>query len=123
MLFCIICSMFVYGYSVISLLSVVLICLSYCVYTTVFNLFLGLLMPNVNWTNEITPIKQSGCVAFSLLNNALYAIIMFVIFIVLRTMKVSSVAFAIVFTVLSLALSFAVYAWIRKRGCKVFSSL
>lgn len=123
MLFCIICSMFVYGYSVISLLSVVLICLSYCVYTTVFNLFLGLLMPNVNWTNEITPIKQSGCVAFSLLNNALYAIIMFVIFIVLRPVKVSSVAFTIVFTVLSLALSFAVYSWIRKRGCKVFSSL
>ncbi len=123
MLFCIACSLFAYGYAAAELLLVVLICLSYCVYTAVFGLFMGLLMPNVNWTNETTPIKQSGCVAFSLLNNVLYTVIMFVVFMVLRAAGVGFVVFAAVFTALSLALSFAIYSWIGKKGCEVFSSL
>lgn len=36
-------------------------------------LFLGLKMPNLHWTSEITPIKQGGAVALALLGGVVYA--------------------------------------------------
>ena len=38
-----------------------------------FGLFAGLKLPNLTWTNEITPIKQGGSVMLALFGGFVYA--------------------------------------------------
>ena len=52
----------------------------FLVFSALLNLFLGLKMPNLHWTSEITPIKQSGAVAISLLGGWAYAAAMAVLY-------------------------------------------
>lgn len=74
MLFCVIC-MAVTGICPWEqlLLSFVL-GLGFLLLMALSGLFLGLKMPNLNWTSELAPIKQSACVAVNLFGGFLYTL-------------------------------------------------
>ena len=91
-------------------------------FTALLNLFLGLKMPNLHWTSEITPIKQSGAVAIALLGGWAYAAAMAALyFLVGRHMGFA--AYMAAFLALTLAAAVLLYIWVRKRGCAIFASL
>ena len=75
MLFCVIC-MAVTGICPWEqlLLSFVL-GLGFLLLMALSGLFLGLKMPNLNWTSELAPIKQSACVAVNLFGGFLYTLL------------------------------------------------
>ena len=94
----------------------------FLVFSALLNLFLGLKMPNLHWTSEITPIKQSGAVAISLLGGWAYAAAMSVLyFLVGRHMGFA--AYMAGFLALTLAAAVLLYIWVRKKGCAIFASL
>ena len=94
----------------------------FLVFSTLLNLFLGLKMPNLHWTSEITPIKQSGAVAIVLLGGWAYAAAMAVLyFLVGRHMGFA--AYMVAFLALTLAAAVLLYIWVRKKGCAIFASL
>ena len=80
-------------------------------------------MPNVNWTNEITPIKQSACVTIALFAGFAYVALLAVGFVALGGWKLGSVPYACGFAVLTLAMAALLYRWLRRRGCAVFAAL
>ena len=88
-----------------------------------FGLFLGLKMPNLSWTNEITPIKQSACVTLALLGGFAYIVLLAVGCLALGGWTLGFAAYAGICTAATLVLSALLYCWLRRRGCAVFAAL
>ena len=87
-----------------------------------FGLFAGLKLPNLTWTNEITPIKQGGSVMLALFGGFVYAgLLPLAYFLGADALGLS--ACLGIYLGLTLALSAVLYVWLRRRGAAVFAAL
>ncbi len=102
------------------MLVTVLLCV---VFMAFIDLETGLLMPNLTWTNEITPIKQNGAVMLSLLVHFFSALIPPAAFFFLRSTGMSAVVFLIVWSVIIIVLNALLYLWLSKKGTYRFMNL
>ena len=66
-LFCCVCLQIVCPASPVERVLLMLVPLLYVLLSALFGLFLGVKMPNLTWTNELVPIKQSASVMIALL--------------------------------------------------------
>jgi len=100
----------------------VVVALLYTLLSALAALAFGLKMPNLTWTNEITPIKQSGCVMLSLFANWFYAIALGGLYFLcgryLSAAAYLALAAAITATVCALLLR-----WVKQRGTRIFAAL
>ena len=122
-LFCTVCLAFIYPYTPLELLLTVLVPMLYALLSALFGLFLGLKMPNLNWTNEITPIKQSACVTIALFSGFGYTALMCAGFMLLNGWRLGFVGYMSIFGAVTLALCALLYLWIKKRGSSLFAQL
>ena len=102
-------------------LLVVLLCICFL---SLSSLFLGLKLPSLNWTSEITPVKQSAAVIFALLIGFLFAALIGVGGVLL--MIFCHLGFAATTGIIAAAeilLSLPLYLWIKKGGSKAFAEL
>ncbi len=121
-LICIFCTLFVYSYTPVQLILTWLVSLLYIVFTASFGLFVGLKLPVLNYTNEVTPIKQSLGVAIALFGSFIYAALLFVGFIAIGN-RIGFVWYMSAFALLTLALSVLLYIWLKRKGVKIFENL
>ena len=84
-------------------------------------LFLGLKMPNLHWTSEITPIKQGGAVALALLSGVVYAALLAAGFFLIGW-RMGYMAFMAAFAVVTLAACVLLLRWLKTQGCTVFAN-
>lgn len=85
-------------------------------------LCINLKMPNLNWTSEIVPIKQSMSVMIALFGG--WAIIVaFALLYFLLDSVFSPLWYLSLVTVILLAASLVLLRWLFTRGAKIFSSL
>ena len=98
----------------VTLLAVVLLAL--------FGLFLGLRMPNLTWTSEITPIKQSACVAITLFSGWGYALLLLFGYL-LAGWRLGAVGYLACFALATLLACAVLYLWLKKKGGAVFAAL
>ena len=122
-LFCTVCIAFIYPYTPLELLSAVLVPMSYVLLSALFGLFLGLKMPNLNWTSEITPIKQSACVMIALFSGFGYTALLCAGFMLMNGWKLGFVGFMSGFGAVTLGCCAVLYFWLKKKGCSLFASL
>ena len=122
-LFCTVCIAFIYPYTPIELLLTVLVPMSYVLLSALFGLFLGLKMPNLNWTNEITPIKQSAPVTIALFSGFAYTVLLCAGFMLLNGWKLGFVGYMSGFGAVTFVLCAVLYFWLKKRGCNLFAAL
>ena len=122
-LFCMVCIAFIYPYTLLELLSAVLVPISYVLLSALFGLFLGLKMPNLNWTSEITPIKQSACVTIALFSGFGYTALLCAGFMLMNGWKLGFVGYMSGFGTVTLALCAVLYFWLKKRGSNLFEAL
>ena len=122
-LFCTVCLAFIYPYTPLELFSAVLVPISYVLLSALFGLFLGLKMPNLNWTSEITPIKQSACVMIALFGGFGYTALLCAGFMLLNGWKLGFVGYMGIFGAVTLALCTVFYFWLKKKGCSLFAAL
>ena len=87
-----------------------------------FSLFAGLKLPNLTWTNEITPIKQGGSVMLALFGGFVYAGLLPLAYFLGASALGLSACLGI-YLGLTLALSAVLYVWLRRRGAAVFAAL
>ena len=104
-LFCTVCTAFIYPYTPLELLSAVLVPMSFVLISALFGLFLGLKMPTLSWTSEITPIKQSAPVAIALFGGFAYTALLCAGFMLLNGWKLGFVGYMSGFGAVTLALS------------------
>ena len=121
-LFCTICTAFVFSYSPVQLILVLLLPLLYVALSTVFGLFLGLKMPNLTWTNEIVPIKQSAGVMIALFGGWGYAIVLGGGYL-LGGWRLGVSLYLVVIVTVTAVLSAVFYVWLRKKGVEILATL
>jgi len=94
----------------------------YIAFMSLFGLAVGLKMPNLSWTNEIAPIKQSAPVVITLFAGMLFAAVPFVLYLVTGMIIPYSLCLIIhsaVFAVLTAVTA----VWVRKKGTEIFTRL
>ena len=122
-LFCLVCTAVIYPYSTVDLLLTTVVLLSYVLFSALFGLFLGLKMPNLSWTNEMTPIKQSACAAIALFSGFAYTALLCIGFMLLNGWKLGFGGYMSLFGVVTLALCAMLWLWLKKKGCNLFAAL
>lgn len=85
-------------------------------------LALNLKMPNLNWTSEIIPIKQSVPVAVTLFGGWLMVIALAGIYVLLRNVVSISTYFVLVCAAFFMAAGW-LHHWLMTRGAKIFEVL
>lgn len=85
-------------------------------------LFVNLKKPNLEWTSEMIPIKQSMGVMIVLLGGMLYGVVF-----VIAGFYVSELGYPVLYTAgfsaLTAAADLALVMWMRKKGARIFSTL
>ena len=122
-LFCMVCAALIYPYAPIELIMAVLVPLSYVLLSALFGLFLGLKMPSLSWTSEITPIKQSACVTIALFSGFGYTALLCAGFMLLDGWKLGYTGYTALFGGITLALCAVLYFWLKKRGCDLLAAM
>lgn len=101
---------------------IVLLPLLFTLLSACFGLFINLLRPNLTWTSEITPIKQSMGVMLSLLCGWAYALVLGLSGFLLGT--VAPTWTVLLFqNALTGILCFVLLHWLKRRGTSIFASL
>lgn len=103
------------------LLTGVLVLLVMCLFTA-FDLLIGLKNPNLHWTSEIVPIKQSMSVMVALLGGWAYAIVLGVGYLLLSSL-LGAPLFLGMASLLTGGLTLWAYRWLRTRGVQLFARL
>lgn len=123
MVFCLICVAVVYPFSAVEFLMTALLPLLYTLFCALTGLALGLKMPVLSWISEVTPIKQSGCVALALLVSFVWPLLMCAGYMLLPGWKLGFVGYMALFAGLTLTVSAALYLWLKRRGARRFAVL
>lgn len=121
-LICFVCTAIVYPYTAIQVILVLLVLVLYVLFSAMFGLYLGLKSPNLRYTSEVTPIKQSLNVAIALFSGMIYAGLLFVGYMFLGE-KMGFNLYMVCFAIITILLTAMLYLWLKNKGTKVFSSL
>lgn len=108
------------------LLSALLIPLTVFAFITLtasFGLFINLKMPNLNWTNEIVPIKQSLGVLIALFSGWIIIMVLAGVYALLGRIFLSPFMYLVTVFILFGVLSAVLIRWIYTKGAKIFSAL
>lgn len=122
-LLCFVCLPFIYPYSPLKMLLSVFVLFSYVLFSTLFDLFLGLMTTNLTWTNETAPIKQNAGVVFAMLSGFAYTILLCAGFMLLDGWKLGFTGYMALFGGVTLVLCALLWLWLRNKGCSRFASL
>ncbi len=96
--------------------------LIFIAFSAIFGLFLNLKFPNLEWTNEVVPIKQSMSVTLSLFGGWAVIIAFGAIYLGLDNFINPSV-YLIMADVILLTASCVLFGWIKHKGTKIFERL
>lgn len=88
-----------------------------------FGLFLGLKLPDLSWTNEITAIKRSACVGLCLLGGGVYSVIGFASVLFLGMAGIATELCMGVLAFITLVAAVFLRRYLKKKGCGLFEEL
>lgn len=121
-LFCSICACIISGMNALEWIMTILTVFVAILFFSEFGLILGLKMPNLNWTNEISPIKQGLPPMISVFGGMIFAVL-----IASGNLALNGVipdwAYLALFAVIFFILSALMYLWIKKKGSRIFREL
>lgn len=123
MLLCSIVAVAVFRPAVVFAILLVIIPLEYVLLFACFGLFLDLKKPNLNWTNEIVPIKQSLNILMVIFGGWLYTLVVAGGYFLLRSCNVSATVYLAVTAVVTGAICALLLIWIKNKGSKIYSNL
>lgn len=97
-------------------------CWIYVWFTADFGLYMNLKRPNLTWTNETAPIKQSGSIMIVLFGGWIISIIPSGVAVLLRNVLGAQMMIAIFLA--AMAIAYAVLnRWIKTKGVAIFEEL
>ncbi|MBO4361136.1 MAG: hypothetical protein J5822_09700 [Eubacteriaceae bacterium] len=105
-------------------LRVLVVCMSMActVFSALFGIFLGLKMPSLSWTNEITPIKKSVSVLISIFTSWFISIALAGGYLLAGGMM-GAASYLAAWTALMAVSSLIFLRWLGRKGSRIFSEL
>ncbi len=122
MLFAIIAAEIVCPLAVEERIFIAIIPIVFALFNSYFNVFLNVLMPNLSWTSEIYPIKQSMSVFIAIFIGSVYLLIAGLMFFFLMPF-IGLTLFYLILTVITLVPAILLILWNNTKGSKRFSEL
>ncbi|MBO4356420.1 MAG: hypothetical protein J5850_06170, partial [Clostridia bacterium] len=122
LLFAITVAQIVCPFSITERIFVVIIPVLFAAFNSLFDLFMNVLMPNLTWTSEIYPIKQSMSVFISVFTGMVYTGLCTVLFVFLVPF-VGITVYYLIITALTLVASLLILRWLDTKGSRKFSIL
>lgn len=122
MLFCALCAVITLPGGAAEMALAVVVALLYTLLSALAALALGLRLPNLTWTNEITPIKQGGSVMLALFVNWFYAIALGGLYF-LCGRYLSAAAYLALAAAVTAAVCALLLHWVKQRGTRIFAAL
>ena len=122
LLFCALCAVIVLPGGAAEMALAVVVALLYTLLSALAALALGLRLPNLTWTNEITPIKQGGSVMLALFVNWFYAIALGGLYF-LCGRYLSAAAYLALAAAVTAAVCALLLHWVKQRGTRIFAAL
>lgn len=122
MLFAVICVTAIMRNPPAEKLMICLVPLLYTVFYTAFGSYLGIKMPIINWTNETTPIKQSGYIAIAIFSSWAVTIVFAGLYI-WKGYQLGIVRYLALWAVLLAAVSLILFRWLDTKGSRRFAEL
>ena len=122
MLFCALCAVITLPGGAAEMALAVVVALLYTLLSALAALALGLRLPNLTWTNETTPIKQSGCVMLALFANWFYAIALGGLYF-LCGRYLSAAAYLALAAAITAVVCALLLRWVKQRGTRIFAAL
>ncbi len=119
-LLCVVCGAAALRLSAVEAVFAVLVTAAFCVLMAVLGLTLGVKMPNLHWTREIVPIKQSMPVAITLLGGWLYVALVAVVYFGLHW---NVHLYLGLVTAVTGVLAAVLLAWLKTHGAARFAEL
>lgn len=95
---------------------------AFVLFMALSGLFFNLKMPNLTWTNEIVPIKQSMSVMLALFGGWVVVLAFGVLYYAVRNL-LTPTGFLAASAVLLIVLSAVLYRYIKTKGAKIFETL
>ncbi|GAA4291315.1 ABC transporter permease [Anaerocolumna aminovalerica] len=106
--------------SLLDLFMIILLPTAFAFFVSIFGLLINLKMPNLNWTSEVSVIKQSGATTVAVLFNMFISFLPFILMFALNIRPaVINGAMALVLIILSSIM----YGYINTKGDKIFAQL
>lgn len=116
------CVLFVLKLSVIDMVFLSIVTILFIFLMAMIGLALGLKMPNLSWTNEIVPIKQSMGVLITLFGGWAVVVALTGIYYLIMDFVTPLVYFVLV-TGLFVVLCAVLFYWLRTKGTRIFERL
>lgn len=89
-------------------------------FSALFGLIVNLNMPNLKWTNEMVPIKQSLSVFISMMVPMIVNGIAFLLYL---NVIMNEYVYIIIYSILLFVACIYMYQWIRSNGTQIFMNL
>ena len=121
--FCAVCAAIAIKADALGTVFIIAFTVVFTVMNAALGLIIGLLKPNLNWTREIVPIKQSACMVIYLIASfAAVAVPAIVYFLVLNGAIAGTLYLLIMLAIYTVISVFAI-VWLVRSGAKRFAAL
>lgn len=121
-LLCSICAVTAFPFTAAEVVMILLVPQVVALLSACFGLFIGLKKPNLTWTSEIVPIKQSFGVMLALFGGWGYALLFGGGYLLIGW-QLGAVWYLGGFAVLSLVAAVLLLSWLKRRGTKLLTAL
>ena len=113
---------FVFGFDSLEWLVMFAVVILFIMFMAEFGLIMNLLKPNLEWTNEVVPIKQSMSVFIAMFGGWILVVAFAIAYILLDEIMTPMVFLLFVAAVLFVTVAVAEW-WLRTKGRKIFAEL
>lgn len=113
-LFCDICMCMVLRAGVVELFFGMVVSMLFVLFMALFGLMLGLKMPNLTWTNELAPIKQSISVMIEMFGGWIFSLVIGGVYITVGW-HMGAALYLVILTIVFLAVSTLLLMWLKKK--------
>jgi len=113
---------YAFGFDALEWFVMFVVVMLFIMFMAEFGLIMNLLKPNLTWTNEVIPIKQSMAVFVATFGGMILVGVFAIAYVLLNTILSPAVFLMLVAAVLFAAVAVAEW-WLRTKGRKIFAAL
>ena len=117
-----VCIMIVTDTSIPVKLMILVTSLIYTLFMSLFNTVLSIRLPNLSWTNEVSPIKQSAPVFIAMFGGWLFCFVIPVVYLLIGH-KLGALVFLLIVSAIYGLVSLILFRWLNTKGAKLFANL
>ena len=122
MLFAAVCAALIVDASFAVKLMLCLTALAYTAFMALFGTVLSIKMPNLNWTNEVAPIKQGGAVTIALFGGWILSFFIAGVYLLIG-FKMGAAPYLLFLTAVFAVASVVMLKWLDTKGAAAFAAL